>query len=184
MQEQHSDFELIENFLKGDEWAFNILMKKYLKKIYMLARRMTGNHLDADEIVQEVLFAVYSKLHTFKFESKFGTWIYRITLNKSLNFIQKRSLKNILSIFDFARDKSKEADPLEKLEGKEKFEIVEKMLTKLPPKQREIFILKNFEGLDYKQISEITGKSIGTLKANYFHSLNKLKSYLNDYEKK
>lgn len=184
MSEQQIDFELIEKFLKGDESAFNLLVKRHQEKIYMLARRMLGNHLDADEVVQEVLMVIYKKLNTFKFESSFSTWLYRITMTRSLNFIKRRSLKNTFSIFELRKNKSDKSDPLELVEGKEQFDLIEKLLKKLPPKQREIFILKNFEEMKYEEISEITGKSVGALKANYFHSVNKLKELLVKYEKK
>ncbi len=184
MSEQQIDFELIEKFLKGDESAFNLLVKRHQEKIYMLARRMLGNHLDADEVVQEVLMVIYKKLNTFKFESSFSTWLYRITMTRSLNFIKRRSLKNTFSIFELRKNKSDESDPLDLVEGKEQFDLIEKLLKKLPPKQREIFILKNFEEMKYEEISEITGKSVGALKANYFHSVNKLKELLEKYEKK
>ncbi len=183
MSDNQVDFELIKRFLKGDESAFNTLVKRHQEKIYMLARRMLGNHLDADEVVQEVLIVIYRKLNTFKFNSSFSTWLYRITMTRSINFIKKRNLKNTFSIFDLRKNKSNESDPLDMVEGKEQFDIVEKLLTKLPPKQREIFILKNFEEMKYEEISEITGKSVGALKANYFHSVNKLKEFLVKYEK-
>ncbi len=184
MSDNQNDFELIKRFLNGEESAFNILIKRHQEKIYMLARRMLGNHLDADEVVQEVLIVLYKKLNTFKFESSFATWLYRITMTRSLNFIKKRNLKNTFSIFELRKNKSNVSDPMELVEGKEQFDIVEKLLAKLPPKQREIFILKNFEELKYEEISEITGKSVGTLKANYFHSINKLKELLVKYEKR
>lgn len=178
MSEKQKDFELIEKFLKGDESAFNLLVKRHQEKIYMVARRMLGNHLDADEVVQEVLLVLYKKLNTFKFESAFSTWLYRITMTRSINFLKKRAIKNLLSIFDLKKERSYNQNPAEIIEGKDQFELVEKLLKKLPPKQREVFILKNFENLKYEEISEITGKSIGTLKANYFHSVNKLKELL------
>ena len=177
------DFELIKKFLSGDESAFNKLIKRHMEKIYLVARRMVGNHLDADEVVQEVLMVIYNKLNTFKFEASFTTWIYRIVITRSINFLRKRTLKNTFSIFDLNKTKSKIQDPIEQVEGREEFEIVEKLLAQLPPKQREIFVLRNFEELNYDEISKITGKSVGALKANYFHSINKLKELLNNYEK-
>ncbi len=184
MSDKQVDFELIEKFLKGDESAFNLLIKRHQEKIYMLSRRMLGNHLDADEVVQEVLLVLYKKLNTFKFESSFSTWLYRITMTRSINFINRRRLKNTLSIIELKKNKSEVSDPINKVEGKEQFELVERLLNKLPPKQREIFILKNFEELSYEEISNITGKSVGALKANYFHSVNKLKELMMKNEKK
>ena len=84
MNALNNDFELAKNFLNGDESAFNRLAVKYQEKIYWHARRMTGNHLDADEIVQEVLIVLYKKLNTFEFKSSLYTWIYTITNTRSI----------------------------------------------------------------------------------------------------
>lgn len=183
MQEQNNDFELIKKFLDGDESAFNRLVLKYQEKIYMLARRMTGNHLDADEVVQEVLMVLYKKLSTFEFKSAFYTWLYRITMTRSLNYIKRRSLKEFLPLSGLKTKENEKNDPLISVENKEKIMKLEKILQKIPSKQREVFILRNFEQLDYDEISRITGTSVGALKANYFHALNKVKDMMKDYEK-
>lgn len=182
MQEQNNDFELIKKFLDGDESAFNRLVLKYQEKIYLLARRMTGNHLDADEVVQEVLMVLYKKLNTFEFKSSFYTWLYRITMTRSLNYIKKRSLKTFLPLSGLKNKMNEDFDPLVSFENKEKVVRLEKILQKIPAKQREVFILRNIEQLDYEEISKITGTSVGALKANYFHALNKVKELMNDYE--
>lgn len=182
MQEQNTDFELIKKFLDGDESAFNRLVLKYQEKIYLLARRMTGNHSDADEVVQEVLIVLYKKLNTFEFKSSFYTWLYRITMTRSLNFIKRRSLKELLPLSGLKNKVNENYDPLVSIENKEKLERIEMILQKIPAKQREVFVLRNFEQLDYSEISEITGTSIGALKANYFHALNKVKELLKDDE--
>ena len=88
MTEIYNDQELVTKFLAGDETAFNRLVIRYQEKIYWHARRMTGNHLDADDIVQQVLIVMYKKLNTFKFESSLYTWIYKITSTRSLNLIK------------------------------------------------------------------------------------------------
>lgn len=184
MQEQNNDFELIKKFLEGDESSFNRLVLKYQEKIYLLARRMTGNHLDADEVVQEVLIVLYKKLKTFEFKSSFYTWLYRITLTRSLNYIKKRSLKEILPLNKLLNKKNDSDDPLNAYENKEKIFLLESLLQKIPAKQREVFVLRNFEQLDYEEISKITGTSVGALKANYFHAINKIKDLVNKYESK
>ena len=94
MHDLNKDFDLIKKFIDGDESAFNRLIVKYQEKIYWHARRMTGNHLDADEIVQEVLIVLYNKLKTFEFKSSLYTWIYTITNTRSINYLKKRSYKN------------------------------------------------------------------------------------------
>ncbi|MBX2977322.1 MAG: RNA polymerase sigma factor [Ignavibacteriaceae bacterium] len=172
---ERKDSELIENFLKGDQSSFKEIVERYKDKIYWHARRMTGNHLDADEIVQEVLIVIFKKLKDFRFQSSLYTWIYKITSTRSLNLIKKRNIKRFFSIDD---DEHKEIkygeDIVSNIENKEKLVQLDGVLKKLPVKQREIFILRHFEQLSYEEISKITGKSLGGLKANYFHALNKV----------
>ena len=100
MTEKDNDYNLIERFNNGDESAFNELARKYQQRIYWHARRMTGNHLDADEIVQEVLLVMFRKIKTFNFRSSLYTWIYTITTTRSINYIKRRSLKQIFSLHD------------------------------------------------------------------------------------
>jgi DNA-directed RNA polymerase specialized sigma24 family protein len=83
--DENIDFELVKKFINGDEISFNKIINKYKDKIYWHARRMTGNHLDADEIVQEVLLVVYKNLKNFQFKSSLYTWIYKITSKKKKN---------------------------------------------------------------------------------------------------
>jgi RNA polymerase sigma-70 factor, ECF subfamily len=175
MADQKIDFELVKKFVDGNESSFNEIVNKYKDKIYWHARRMTGNHLDADEIVQEVLLVIYKNLKGFQFKSSLYTWIYKITSTRSLNYLKRRKIKELLSLEDQSEKLSKSSDDiLENIEIKEKLEMVNKVLQKLPAKQREIFILRNYENLSYKEISDITGKSIGALKSNYFHSIKKI----------
>lgn len=175
MHEVNNDFELIKSFLNGDESSFNRLAVKYQEKIYWHARRMTGNHLDADEIVQEVLIVLYNKLKTFEFKSSLYTWIYTITNTRSINYLKKKSLRNFFSLDDITNKKFDQKDVFDNLESKQKVDKIEKALQKLPVKQREVFIMRNFDELSYEEISQITGKSVGALKANHFHALNKIK---------
>jgi len=178
---QDNDFELINRFLSGEEVAFNLIVKKYQKKIYWHARQMMGNHLDADEVTQEVLIVIYNKLKNFNFNSSLYTWIYKIVTTRSLNQIRRKQIKRFFSIDDKDEVELQDKhDIIEELDSKEKLEKVKKILEKIPPKQRQIFIMRNFEDLSYEEISEITGKSIGGLKANYFHALNKVLELTNE----
>lgn len=178
MHEANIDFALIKDFVEGNESAFNRLASKYQDKIYWHARRMTGNHLDADEIVQEVLLVLYNKLKTFEYKSSLYTWIYTITNTRSINYLKKKNLKNFFSLDDILNKKSEDKDVIDNLEDKQKLEKIEKALQKLPIKQREVFIMRNYDELSYEEIAEITGKSVGALKANHFHALNKIKELI------
>ncbi len=180
MSDNTQDFALIKSFLDGDESSFNVLVKKYQDKIYWHARRMTGNHFDADEILQEVLLIMYNKLNSFKYESSVYSWIYKITATRSINFIKRRELKKIFSLDVLKTSETNKQTIQQELEQFEKIEEIEKKLQQLPVKQREVFIFRNFDDLSYEEISQITGKSVGALKANYFHALKKMKDLLND----
>lgn len=178
---QDNDFDLIKRFLSGEEVAFNLIVKKYQKKIYWHARQMMGNHLDADEVTQEVLIVIFNKLKNFNFNSSLYTWIYKIVTTRSLNQIRKKQIKRFFSIDDNDGDELQDKhDIVEELDSKEKLEKVKKVLQKIPPKQRQIFVMRNFEDLSYEEISEITGKSVGGLKANYFHALKKVLELTNE----
>ncbi len=171
------DKELIERIKAGEHAAYNILAKKYIDKIYWHARRMLGNHLDADEITQEVLIVIYNKINSFNYESNFYTWVYKITATRCLNLIKKQTLKRFFSfdMFDELGDNGNfEEKLIDKMENIEKLKKLEKALQTLPAKQRQIFILRHYDELSYEEIAKITGKKVGTLKANYFHALNKI----------
>lgn len=172
---------LIEEFLAGSELAFNELARKYQPVIYAHCRRMLGNHMDADEVTQEVLIVLYNKLNTFQFKSSLSTWIYRVTTTRSLNFIKKKSLRKFLFLDDDeARVLHSGDDVANDYENKTRLENLDRVLQKIPVKQREVFILRHFEELTYEEISEITGKSTGGLKANYFHALKKVTELMED----
>lgn len=178
---EDKDFELIHKFIGGDESAFNELARKYQTKIYWHARRMVGNHMDADEITQEVLLVLYNKLGSFKFSSSFYTWLYRIISTRSLNMLNRNKLKKFVFIGDEEVKQIKSRNDIAAdIDNKEKLAKLNRILLKLPVKQREVFILRHFEEMSYEEIADITGKSIGGLKANYFHSLKKVMELMED----
>ncbi|MCP5063959.1 MAG: RNA polymerase sigma factor [Ignavibacteriae bacterium] len=173
--ENNLDNDLILEFVKGSELAFNKLVRKYQKMIYWHARRMVGNHLDADEVTQQVIIVIYEKLKNFKFNSSLKTWIYKITQTRSLNLIKRRKIKNFLNLNDTkVLGISDHQDIVSNYDDIEKLNRLNIVLDTLPIKQREVFVFRHFEELSYSEISEITGKSIGGLKANYFHASKKI----------
>ena len=178
MNVKTDDYELVRDFLSGNEQSFNILARKYQERIYWHARRMLGDHDDAHEIVQQVLLVMHSKLKTFNYNSALYTWIYKITSTRSLNLLKKKALR----IFTFSSEETVEKMGYENIvvdiEAKERFLKMEKLLGNLPVKQRQVFVMRNYADLSYEEISNITGKSIGTLKANYFHAFRKMKEMM------
>jgi RNA polymerase sigma-70 factor (ECF subfamily) len=179
MNVKTDDYELIQDFLSGNEQSFNILARKYQERIYWHARRMLGDHDDAHDIVQQVLLVMHSKLNTFNFSSALYTWIYKITATRSLNLLKKNKLKRIFTLSsDENLNKIGYENIVEGIESRERFLKMENHLNSLPIKQRQVFVMRNYDDLSYEEISNITGKSIGTLKANYFHAFRKLKELM------
>ncbi|MCB9249166.1 MAG: RNA polymerase sigma factor [Ignavibacteriales bacterium] len=178
-----NEFELVNKFINGDENSFNKIVDEYQKKIYWHARRMVGNHDDADELTQQVIIVLYNKLKTFRFDSSLKTWIYKITLTRNLNFLKKKKVRNFFSLDEIKNQATQKGnDIISNIEDKEKLQKLNSILDELPIKQREIFVLRKFDDLSYEEISKITGKSVGGLKANYFHASKKIFEKLKNYE--
>ena len=177
------DNRLVKDFLDGDERAFKRIVDKYSRRVYWHAFGMLNDHFDADDVTQTVWLVVYKKLNKFNFESSLYTWIYQITKTRSLNVLRKRKLKILFSLgSEHLREVESDENTISNIESSEKLNKVKDLLKILPPKQREVFILKTFEELTYEEISNITGKSVGGLKANYFHALKKIKEKFHDEE--
>lgn len=185
MPETTDDNELIRRFIEGDERAFNLLAMKYQQRIYWHARRMTGSHDDADDVLQEVLLVLYKKLKEFRQQSTVYTWIYRVTATRAINYIRKKNLKRFFSLDqEDAEELIASEDIVTDYVRKEKLAHIEKLLQKLPVKQREVFVMRHYDELSYEEIAEITGKSVGGLKANYYHAWEKLNALMEtEYEK-
>lgn len=170
-----SDFELVKKFVgESDEYSFNLLMKKYQSRIYWHCRRMLNDHLDADEVTQEVIIVLYQKLHTFKFESALSTWIYTITSTRIINFQRKKKIRTFFGLDDVENEVRTDVDIVQDLDNKQKLEKLDSILSKLPSKQKEVFIFRNYDELSYEEISQITKTSVGALKASYFHAQKKV----------
>ena len=158
--------------------AFNLIVKTYSEKIYHHIRRFVYSHDDADDLTQEVFIKIWAALPSFRADAQLFTWIYRIATNESLNFLRKQKLRTILSL------DSSDSILVKKLESDEHFNgdkiqtALQKAIIKLPEKQRVVFNLRYFDEMKYEDIAEITGTSVGALKASYHHAYNKIKETL------
>jgi RNA polymerase sigma-70 factor (ECF subfamily) len=175
-----SDIELVNEFKNGNTSAFDEIVKRYQRKVYMLARRILGNHEDADDIAQEVFIKLFYSLNDFKGESSLFTWIYRITVNECKSFLRKKKIKELVQIDEVANLLKFGQTPDQELFEKEERNLIERAVEKLPTKQRMIFVMRFFEDLDYQEIAKILNKPIGTLKANYFHAVKKIQKFIKD----
>lgn len=178
---------VIERVLAGDAKAFEMLVKKYQKKIYFLAMRMTRNHDVADELAQESFVRAYMSLASFQQGRNFYTWLYRIAVNQILNYLKHKSFTVSLdtpSGQTFLEQIPTSPDQLSRLMNNEQMQIFQIALEKLPPTQKTIFMLKTYEEFSYDEISKIMGCSVGTVMSRLFRARARLKNALLESEKK
>jgi len=153
--------------------AFNTLLDTLQKPIYFHLRRLLGNHEDAADASQTTFIKVYTSLHTFAFKSKLSTWIFTIATRKGLDLIRQRRTSEV----DFETHLVNIQSDIY-FNGEEATEKLHAAVLSLPEKQRVVFILKYFEGLDYKSISDATNTSVGSLKSSYHYAKQKIKPFL------
>ena len=184
---QSSDSEIISDFLKGNSSSFNFIVLKYQKKVYWVVRRMVLDHDDADDITQEVFIKLHRTLGDFRGESSLFTYLYKIAVNYSLNHLKKNrnrmeKIRNIDEEIYNIKDSSKSQDTL--MADREMEKLLKDAMLALPEQQRAVFSLRFYEELSYEEISKILGKSVGGLKANYFHAFKKIQSFLAEKKNK
>lgn len=181
------DFELLAKFKKGNQQAFELLVRKYKTTVFNTIYSIMGNAQEADDIAQEVFLKVYTKADSFKGESSFSTWLYRITVNRCIDELRRRKNKIISYEIEFNQEEklklkdvlaSRENDITEKLRQKELQDIIQKAMNSLPEKYRIILTLKETEGLSYKEISQIMKISLAKVKTWLFRARQKLKGKL------
>lgn len=159
--------------------AFDVMMRLYGERIYWQIRRMVANHDDAADLLQNVFLKAWNSLDKFRGSAKLLTWLYKIAINESLNFIKKE--KNRLGANGVESDEilfaNLEADPW--FDGDELQAELQKAVAQLPEKQRLVFRMRYYDEMKYEDISEILGTSVGALKASYHHAVNKISKHFN-----
>lgn len=174
------DFSLIQRFNEGDRSVFQGLMQKHKEKVRNIIFLTLGNVSSVDDLAQEVFLTVYKNLAHFRFECRFTTWLYRITVNKCKDYRRKMKIRNIfIPIKDSENDLKYSADT----DGKEIGEIVRRAISKLPDKLRIPLLLKDIEGFSYQEISETVQCEIGTVKSRIFRARENLRELLRPFEK-
>ncbi|MDX2130186.1 MAG: sigma-70 family RNA polymerase sigma factor [Chloroherpetonaceae bacterium] len=178
-----ADREIIAVFKtsKGNERekAFNELVRKYQERVYWVCRRMLNSHDDADDAAQNAFIKMYHALDNFNETSEFFTWAYRIATNETINMIRSQTVRRASSIDDLVEDPAaSDISPDESMMLDEERAAVEDAIASLPEKQRAVFVMRYYDEMSYEQIAEVTGTSVGGLKANYFHALSKVEAFL------
>lgn len=174
------DRELLAKIKDPDtkNYGFNLLVRKYQQKIYWHIRKMVVDHDDSDDLVQEVFIKIWHHLDKFREDAQLYTWIYRIATNECLNFLRKKRNKFFLPIHDLEGELCQKLESSDHIDGDEIQLKLQKALLKLPDKQRMVFNMKYFDDMKYEEIAEITGTSVGGLKASYHHAVKKIEENL------
>ena len=181
--EPQDDLELVREFRAGSERAFNELVLRYRGGVLTTALGMVGNSDDAEDIAQEVFVRAYQSMSSFRGDSAFYTWLYRITVNLSLNHLRRRKTRSFFGLDDVkvTQPEAERADqPMELAEFSGR---ARKAIAELPEKQRAVFILRHFQELPHAEIARIMDRDEGTIKANYFQAVRKLRKKLGPYLK-
>jgi RNA polymerase sigma-70 factor (ECF subfamily) len=157
-----------------------MLVRTYQQRVYWLVRKMVIDHDDADDLTQEVFIKVHKAIDSFREDSQLFTWIYRIATNECLSYLNKKKKRFFLPIEDVGKQLVSKLDGSAHISGDEIQKKLQKALLKLPDKQRLVFNLKYFEEMPYEQMSEVTGTSVGALKASFHHAVKKIEDFLSD----
>lgn len=188
---EKDDHILVSGLKDGEEEAFRYLVDQYQDKVYNTCIGLVKNPDDADDLTQEVFIEVYNSIHKFRLESKLSTWIYRISINKSLEYLRKMKRKKRFGFLFAIGDEGKQRDNVKLefnhpgilAENKEKAAILSQAIEKLPENQRIAFTLHKLEDLSYDQISDIMKKSLSSVESLMHRAkLNLRKELLNYYK--
>ena len=173
--------------------SFEELVKLHQEKVLNTCFRFVKNKEDAEDLAQDVFVEVYNHINSFRGDAKLSTWIYQISVNKSLDFIRKKKRKKrfafVLSLYDFG-DEEKElqlptpANPHTDLEQKERTQILNKAIDSLPENQKAANPSSKYEGFSNKAIAEIMGASVSAVDSLIHRAKNKLQKKLHQFHEK
>lgn len=177
---------IVRKVLQGDVNAFEKLVTEYERAVYAIAQRMTGNAEDAADMTQETFIKAYNSLSSFRGDSKFSVWLYRIANNVCLDFLRSRSRRPTVSLstedddgeetqLDIA-DESQSPELL--LESALTRDAVRRGLDSLPPDYKQILLLREIQGLSYEEIAAALGIESGTVKSRIFRARKRLCTFL------
>lgn len=174
-----ADLDVIRQVLAGDRGAFDALVRRYQREIYGLTYRMTRNAEDARDLAQEAFLQAYRSLASFRGQSGFSTWLYRIAMNLCLNQLKARRREDPGEVDGDLVDPR--VDALAVLATEERDRALLAAIQALPHQQRATLVLRVYQGLSHREISAVLGCAEGTAKANYFHAIRTLQRKLQAY---
>ncbi|MCX6294734.1 MAG: sigma-70 family RNA polymerase sigma factor [Bacteroidetes bacterium] len=177
---EFTDKELLDQFRDEQtrNYAFNLLVRQYQKRLYYHIRKIIIDHEDTDDVLQNVFIKVWGSLANFKEEAKLYTWMYRIATNESINFLNQKKKHAGIPLDDVSAFLANSLESDSYYNGDEIQTKLQKAILTLPDKQRIVFNMKYFDEMKYDEMSEILETSVGALKASYHHAVKKIEAYL------
>lgn len=169
-----ADEVLVQRAQNGDKAALSELIGRYERRTYNLAFRLMGNHADASDAAQEALVRVYTRLHNFRGDSAFSTWLFRVATNTCLDELRRRgrlrttSLDNPLATDEGELPRQVDVDPEGPTEHAERREVqaaVQRAINRLPEEYRVVVVMRDLQDLPYQEIAAELGTSLGTVKS-------------------
>ncbi len=159
---------------------FDIFYREYADRLYSVAIRMVRNHDDALDIVQECFLRAYEKWDNFRGNAKVSTYLYRIVMNLSYDLLKRKNRDSGLELKEGIVKDTSTYDGEKEIRNRDLLKKIDEEIEKLTPKQKAIFILKTYQQLSYKEIAKISNSKIGTIKATYFQTLQKIRKNLKE----
>ena len=173
----NDDSLYIEQFLAGDERGFEMLVRRYQDKVLNIVYSLIGRDMESEDIAQEVFLKVYHGLRRFRGRSRFSTWLYRITVNMTYDFLRRR--RNLFSDEDALKKSIAVGEgPGDALLRKEREGLIRGALRKVPLKYRTALVLKDIEGLSYIEIARVLRCNIGTVESRIYRARQSLREGL------
>ena len=168
---------LVEGCLAGRPGAFDLLVERHRRAVYLLCYRFVSNHEDASDLSQDVFLRAYRGLRHFRGHSSLATWLYRIGVNVCLNRVSAKTYPNEpIADRQFVDTGAESAS--EKLLKDERGARVRAAIARLPKKQRATLIMRTYHEMSHQEIAHVLGTSVGAVKANFFHALGNLRKLL------
>jgi RNA polymerase sigma-70 factor (ECF subfamily) len=184
--------ELVRRARGGDLRAYDELVKRYQERIYATIYHMTSNHDDANDLAQESFIKAFQALKSFKGGSSFYTWLYRISVNKTINFLKQRKNRQAMSLNDLDFNAEHDPDLIALISDNTPrraaglTELQEKLnaaLLKLSEPHRLVIVLHDVQGQSHEEIAKVMDCNIGTVRSRLFYARQQMQSYLTDYLK-
>ena len=167
---------------KTQRQAFGRLVREYSEQLYWQIRRIVLIHEDANDVMQNVFLKVWSHLDSFHQDSKISTWIYRIAINESLDYMRHKKIQNSISTDDEDMHVAKTLMADKYFDGDETAALLQEAIAQLPDVQRMVFNLRYFEEMKYSDISALLHTSEGALKASYHIAVKKISEFFQRHD--